>query len=230
MSDTQLYQMAVHNGLDMDYSQWSGLAVANNAGIAGSIPATAAAGAPIAGTAPGASAAGAKVITSGGFLVIRPGVDFGLSSGMAAGLIGNFALQFQCSIFNPGADINERGATLYVLTINSGFFQTLAGSSRIIRGPLSESDILSAPLAPEQTRDALNRMVGHGFMDKMGSFLSKAKSVYAATKPVVSAIKEALPEDGKMGAVKGALGKVGYGGPAGGGRAGGAKSLSARLM
>ena len=71
-------------------------------------------------------------------------------------------------------------------------------------------------------------------MDKLGSFLTKAKEVYSATKPAVSAFKGALPE----GSVKSALGAVGYGragggGPAGAGAgaaAGGRKSLSARLM
>jgi hypothetical protein len=62
--------------------------------------------------------------------------------------------------------------------------------------------------------------------------LSKAVDIYTKTKPVVSAIKGALPE----GTVKNVLGKVGYGMagaamPAGAGMAGAArKSLSARLM
>ena len=220
-STTQLYQISVHNGLDMDYSAWSGHAVTGSIGVSGVTD-------PIPYQTKG-KVAGFKVASVGGFLVLSPGVDYGLQAGQASGLIGNYSMQYTCTLFNPGDDIPANGATLFTLCVFSGFFQTLAGSSRVIRGPLSEADILSAPLAPEQTVDHLSRMVGHGFMDKMGSFLSKAKSVYAASKPIVSAIKEALPEDGRVGMVKGALGKVGYG-MAGAGPAGGRKSLSARLM
>jgi hypothetical protein len=124
---------------------------------------------------------------------------------------------------------------LYVIAVNSGFFETLAGSSRIIKGVLSEADIISAEPAAEGTREDLTRMVGSGFFSKLGSFLSKAKDIYSASKPAISAIKGMLP-DGK---IKGALGAVGYG-HAGAGMAGaamgmghagaGKKSLSARLM
>jgi hypothetical protein len=104
-------------------------------------------------------------------------------------------------------------------------------SSRIIKGVLSESDVISAEPAPEGSRDQMERIVGDGFFSKLGSFLSKAKDIYAATKPAISALKGALPE----GKFKGALGAVGYGhagaGMAGAGHAGaGRKSLSARLM
>jgi hypothetical protein len=218
---TQLYQMSVHNGLEMDYSSWSGLGATAAIGVDGVVPAAASIT-----RGPGQ---GFKVATVGGFLVIKPGQDYGLAVGQAPGLIGNYSMQFTCSAFNPGADIPAGGATLYILVVNSGFFQTMAGSSRLIRGPLSENDILSAPMAPEQTRDNLNRLVGHGFMDKMASYLSKAKSAYTASKPAISALREALPSEGRAGQVKGALGKVGYG-MAGGGPAGGRKSLSARLM
>lgn len=60
--------------------------------------------------------------------------------------------------------------------------------------------------------------------------LSKAKSYYDASKPLISAVKGDLPE----GMVKNALGAVGYGkagaGGAGAGRAGAGKSLASRLM
>ena len=120
---------------------------------------------------------------------------------------------------------------LYVIAVNSGFFETLAGSSRIIKGVLSEADIISAEPVLEMSRDGLKRMVGTGFFSNLGSMLSKAVDIYTKTKPLVSGIKGALPE----GKVKDILGKVGYGaagaGVAGAGIAGaGKKSLSARLM
>jgi hypothetical protein len=214
-SEEQLYQMSVHNGLKMDYSQWRGRAVfASGAGDDG--------------------VGGMQTIqTTGGFLVLKPGQDITLQSGQAPSLIGNFTLQFTAQVENRTAA--SQTPVLYVIAVNSGFFETLAGSSRIIKGVLSEADIISAEPAAEGTRADLNRMVGSGFFSKLGSFLSKAKDIYSASKPAISAIKGMLPE----GKIKGALGAVGYG-HAGAGMAGaamgmghagaGKKSLSARLM
>jgi hypothetical protein len=205
MTAEQLYQMSAHNGLEMDWNEWYGKARANSTG--------------------------ALVQTVGGFLVIRPGVDFGLQSGQAPSIIGNYTLQFQVTIQNW---FNSTAVpVLYVIAVNSGFFETLAGSSRIIKGVLSEADVISAEPVLEMSRDGLKRMVGNGFFNNIGSFLSKAVDLYTKTKPAVSAIKGMLPE----GKVKDIMGKVGYGLPAGAGLAGaglpagaGKKSLSARLM
>jgi hypothetical protein len=120
---------------------------------------------------------------------------------------------------------------LFVITVNSGFFETLAGSSRIVKGVLSEADIISAEPAPEGSQ--MRRLVGTGFFDKIGSFMSKAKDIYMKVKPgsdvgkAISSAKGALP----AGVAK-ALGDVGYG-QAGAGRAGAGmrkKMLSERLM
>lgn len=210
-TEQQLYQMSVHNGLAMDWNQWRGYAQAGGQSVAAVPPA----------------ASEGQVRTTGGFLVIRPGQDFGLQSGQAPSLIGNFTLQFQCTVQDPLALSSGKVPVLTVIAVNSGFFETLAGSSRIIKGVLSEADIISAEPVMEMSRDGLNRIVGNGFFGKLGSMLSKAVDIYTKTKPAVSAFKGALPE----GKVKDVLGKVGYGAPAGAGAAGaGKKSLSARLM
>ena len=47
-----------------------------------------------------------------------------------------------------------------MITVNSGFFESIRGSSRIIKGVLSEQDIIAAPLAPSGTRATLARMIG----------------------------------------------------------------------
>ena len=123
---------------------------------------------------------------------------------------------------------------LYVITANSGFFESISGSSRIIKGVLSEQDIISAPLAPQGTRDMLQRYVGgRGFMSSMANVLSKAKDIYHQTKPVVSAIKGMLPESGTMGAIKRGMSAIGYGDSSGGGAPSGGRhrrGLEARLM
>jgi hypothetical protein len=73
------------------------------------------------------------------------------------------------------------------------------------------------------------RLVGHGIMDRVGSFLSKAKAAYSTAKPVLSALKDVLPSEGMAGKVKAGMSMAGMG-MAGAGPAGGRKSLSARLM
>jgi hypothetical protein len=218
-SREQLYQMSVHNGLDMDFDEWAGRAI--RAGKANAI------------TAPAAGIIGQyRQPTVGGFLLLKPGQDITLQAGQAPGLIGNFTLQYQVDLVNASYEVlNGEQFTLFTIAVNSGFFETVAGSSRIVKGVLSEADILQAPPAPEGTGEAMSRLVGHGIMDRMGSFLTKAKAAYSTAKPVLSAIREALPSEGRAGQVKGALSMAGMGmsggvGPAGGGK----KSLSMRLM
>jgi hypothetical protein len=209
MTADQLYQMSAHNGLEMDFNEWIGAARIGSGIYAGGL-----------------------VQTVGGFLVIRPGQDFGLQSGQAPSLIGNYTLQFQVRAENRFARTGVK-PVLYVIAVNSGFFETLAGSSRVIKGVLSEADIISAEPIMEMSRDGLKRIVGNGFFSNLGSFLTKAVDIYTKTKPIVSGVKGMLPE----GKIKDILGKVGYGMPAGAGMAGagpsagaGKKSLSARLM
>ena len=48
--------------------------------------------------------------------------------------------------------------SIYLLPISSGFFETIKGSSRIIKGVLTEQDILSAPMSAPSP--ALERVVG----------------------------------------------------------------------
>jgi hypothetical protein len=138
----QLYKMSVDNSVDMDFSQWSGLGPVESSwsGVQGT----------------GVLQGGLTPLV-GGPLVLRPGRDFALQAGQAPGLVGNFQLQFNLGVTNyTGASLT--GLTIFVVTVNSGFFETIKGSSRIIKGVLTEQDILSAPAhAPE---DDLERKVG----------------------------------------------------------------------
>ena len=198
----QLYAMSVHNGLDMDYAQWLGSAKL--------------------------ARVGANVSTVGGFLVLKPGSDITLQSGQAPGLAGSFTLQFNLTVQNNSSAV----ATQYqivVVAVNGGFFESQSGSSRVVKSVLSEADIISAP--PSANGMALKRLVGHGFLDNLGSAFGKAKQIYDATKPLVSGVKGMLPDSGFLGKVKDVAGKVGYGGNSGGGGAsGGRRSLASRLM
>ena len=62
MTAEQLYGMAVHNGLEMDFDAWRGKAYSGRTGE--------------------------TIQTVGGFLVLKPGVDIALQEGQAGGLIG----------------------------------------------------------------------------------------------------------------------------------------------
>ena len=147
MTQEQLYQMSVHNGVDMDWSEWSGL---GNVPFATSLVAAGTVGAP---------ASGGQLGLVGGPLVLRPGRDFSLQAGQAPGLVGNFTLQFNLNVQNF-TGIDQTACNIYTVPISSGFFETIKGSSRIIKGVLTEQDILSAPAAaPSQD---LERMVGDG--------------------------------------------------------------------
>jgi hypothetical protein len=173
----QLYKMSVDNGLNMDWSQWSGqvnaeLSGAADTGLAGTL--------------------GGAVGSAGGALVLRPGRDFALQAGQAPGLVGNFTVQFDLTVQN------NTGYTglfnIYLVPISSGFFETIKGSSRIIKGVLTEQDILSAPmvLAPAPTE----RVVG-GKMTTMpidGSEGTQRGGKHVGVMPMKSS-----PRRGRMG-------------------------------
>jgi hypothetical protein len=151
MTQEQLYQMSLRNGCDMDWSEWSGLGrvpVASQLNVAGDAV-----------TSKGGGWAG----LAGGPLVLRPGVDFPLQTGQASGLVGNFTLQYTLTVQNYtgvawGTDAPF--VNIYTVPISSGFFETIKGSSRIIKGVLTEQDILSSP--PQAPSEASARPVGAG--------------------------------------------------------------------
>lgn len=136
----QLYHMSVKNGLEIDWNTWAGQA---------RVPSSAA-------------SLGSTVPTVGGFLVLKPSQDLTLQSGQAPSLVGNFTLQFNLSVRNTYPFSVQ--PQIYVITANSGFFESIRGSSRIIKGVLSEQDIIAAPLAPAGTRGSLARMIGGKMM------------------------------------------------------------------
>ena len=140
MTQQELYKMSIDNGVDMDWSEWSGFA---------SVPTS----------STRAGTQGGFVPTVGGPLVLRPGRDFPLSTGQAPGLVGNFTLQFNLTVNNTYLGLaSSSSVTIFVVTVNSGFFETIKGSSRIIKGVLTEQDILSA--AQHSPEPSLERPVG----------------------------------------------------------------------
>ena len=199
----QLYALSVANGLEMDYNEWVGRSWS--------------------------ARTGSNIQTVGGFLVIKPGKDFALQTGECPGLQGQITVQFDCRISNPSST-TAYTPQLFLITVQSGFFETLAGSSRVIKNVVSESECINAPMASEQSASSLARIVGGSFWSSLGSMLSKAKDVYTATKPALSLAKQYMPDTGMLGKVKSGMSAVGYG-ATGAGRAGaGKKRLEDRLM
>jgi hypothetical protein len=144
----QLYKMSWRNGVDLDWATWSGACW---------------------------SGLGKKLATVGGPLVLRPGRDFPLQSGQAPGLVGNFTFQFTGSVTNS-TGIAQAGVSIYVVAVNSGFFETIKGSSRIIKGILTETDILGA--SQVAAPDSLARMVGSAKSHKLGMVKKSGMSAY----------------------------------------------------
>jgi hypothetical protein len=161
----QLYHMSVKNGLNMDWETWSGVARVPNGGVGGRVP------------------------TVGGFLVLKPSKDVTLQSGQAPSLVGNFTLQFNIRVTNtfPFTVTPQ----LFVITANSGFLESIRGSSRIIKGVLSEQDIIAAPLAPQGTHASLARYVG-GNMLPMANRLGMVRPEQGQTAQPPR-IRDALP-------------------------------------
>jgi hypothetical protein len=161
----ELYKMSLDNGIDMDWSEWSGAAPVAQSYL-GAAWST-------------ADAQGGYVPTVGGPLVLRPGRDFALQSGQAPGIVGNFTLQFNLTVDNTYLALAS-SVTIYVVTISSGFFETIKGSSRIIKGVLTEQDVLSAP--PSAPNAELERPVGAGRGGMKhpgpGSSMQKMKATY----------------------------------------------------
>ena len=203
-SAQQLYAMSVKNGLDLDYNSWSGMASAGGQIGASTFVSS-------------SNSINGRIPTVGGFLVLKPSQDITLQTGQAPSLVGNFTFQFNLQIKNT-TSVSQTNLQMFVITANSGFFESIRGSSRIIKGVLSEQDIISAPLAPMGTRDMLCRHVGGGgIMKSMANVLSKAKDIYHATKPI-------------HGMVKSAMGMGGGDVEQSGGRRHARKGLEARLM
>jgi hypothetical protein len=191
----QLYAMSVANGLEMDFNQWLGYA--QSALGMGATP-------------PSAN----KVALTGGFLVLKPSRDITLQEGIAPSVVGNYSFQFNATVSNWQSN-PVSSATLYIVTANSGYFETVRGSSRVIKGVLNEADVINAPMAPAGTHANLQRIVGgRGALHKLGNVLGRVRDFMA------SPASGGRPTGGAEG-----------GGAVGGARSGGRRmGLASRLM
>jgi len=150
-SQEQLYRMSVMNGLEMDFDQWRGYANGAQAWNANSSNPN--------------QYWGNTVPLTGGPLILKPGRDIVLQAGQAPSLVGNFSLQFTLYVQNQ-TGVAQTSCQVYVIAINSGYLETIKGSSRIIKGILTEQDILSAPMGPGSSDARMERYVGAGMISE----------------------------------------------------------------
>jgi len=195
MTTEQLYTMSVMNGLEMDYNTWRGFTTSANK--SGTTPPT-----------------GLSTQLCGGFLVLKPSKDITLQEGQAPSVVGNYTFQASMTVQN-WSTTPVTNATLYVVTANSGYFETVKGSSRVIKGVLNEADVINAPMAAAGTRSNLMRIVGgRSALHRLGNVLSRVKE-FAAPREVGGAPSGGAPSGGARSA---------------GARSAGMRGLAGRLM
>jgi hypothetical protein len=210
-STEALYRISNNNGLKMDYNQWSGLGRSAKFSTG--------------------TSSGLNVPLTGGFLVLRPGIDFALSTGLAPGVIGNFTFQADVTVFNQTSATLD-AFNVWVIAASSGFFESKNGSSRIIKGAmLTAEEVINATTADSATRSELARVVGGSFSSMMSSGMSKVPQIISGIQQALPAIRQIAPivKPYLPDKAKNALTMIGMG-STGGARTGGAYSLSSRLM
>ena len=119
LTQQQLFQICKCNGLKLPWAQWSGSAQSSSQ----------------------QSYSAAHTWLTGGPLILRPGVDITLPPGVASGQSNGqwtFQVELRCDASAIPQAVLDGCAGKFqttVLAINSGFFTTSSGTSRIVTGP-----------------------------------------------------------------------------------------------
>lgn len=168
-----LYACTVAGGLDMDWQQWKGY---TNSTFTTDVP--------LASQPNSSQYAGmmdlrksAKVVQmSSGPLLLRMGQDIPLSPGLAPGTLGNFSVQLNITVDNSNGFFDYLGkmsannnATIIIMAINSGFFETVRGQSAVRKTILNSVDVEAASVQSGVTSTHLRRMVGGQQYGTMGN-------------------------------------------------------------
>jgi len=154
-SQSQLYDMSVRNGLQMNYYEYSGAGVSNNsAGVPISMP------------------------TIGSILAIDPAVDLSIDSQYSNSSGGQFNLQFDLQLYNQSAAAIT--PTLYLVVVNSGIFATENGASSFTTGLLNQEMVLETKTqeAITDTHSYDKKMVG-GSIENIGSIHKHLKQAFS---------------------------------------------------
>jgi len=142
LSNAQLYSLSQYNGIDTDWNSWNGICY-NSKNYMNQLE------------------DGNKQTSQliGSPLILKPGKDITLQVGQAPGLQGQFTIQFDFTLTNPTATAYS-SFDLYILTINSGFFESIKGSSRVQKNVLTQKDIIDADNKGSLTKPDIERLVG----------------------------------------------------------------------
>jgi len=203
----QLYRFSVEAGSNQSFHEFRGKAqLANNT-----------------------TGFGKEVATSGSYLILDMGRHIQITEDYyAAGSLGNFNLQFALDVENyieapttsGGAAPTSMPIELVLITLNSGLFVCEKGQSAVYTGILTKDDVLSAATQTPHSSGDVERMVGGGLLDKLGSF---ASAVAPTALPMVRNLLEGSDNKfAKLGAT--GLKALGYG------ATGGRKKMDDRLM
>ncbi len=139
-----LYNIAIKNGCNTSYSQWT------------------------------------KDV--GSVIALDAGIDFGLYSNEAPGVIGNYQLGLTCQFKNTSKD--TFAPTLYVVVVSEGVFNVNDGNCSHMLGVLSPQDVLNAAPEPSGSYKQSQDIYG-GSWKSIGDFLKRGLS-YAKKHKLIS--------------------------------------------
>lgn len=151
----QLYRFSVEAGSNQSWEEFRGFANVANA----------------------ATGQGKQIATSGSYLFLDMGRHLQITEDYyAAGSLGNFNLQFTLNVENyipaPLASVAPMPIEMVLITLNSGLFCCEKGQSATYTGILTKDDVLSASSQQPHSSSDVERMVGGGLLDSLGSFAS----------------------------------------------------------
>jgi hypothetical protein len=151
----QLYRFSVEAGSNQSWEEFRGFANVANAATGG----------------------GKQIATSGSYLFLDMGRHLQITEDYySSGSLGNFNLQFTLNVENyipaPLASAVAMPIEMVLITLNSGLFVCEKGQSATYTGILTKDDVLSASSQQPHSNSDVERMVGGGLLDSLGSFAS----------------------------------------------------------
>lgn len=128
-------------------------------------------------TSASATGQGKQIATSGSYLMLDMGRHVQITEDYyAAGSLGNFNLQFSIEVSNyseaPIGQVGDMPIEMVLITLNSGLFVCEKGQSATYTGILTKDDVLSASSQQPHSTGDVERLVGGGLLDKLGSVAS----------------------------------------------------------
>ena len=181
----QLYRYSVEAGSNQSWEEFRGYA--NNAN--------------------NTTGLGKQIPTAGAYLMLDMGRHIQITEDYyAAGSLGNFNLQFTLDVSNytevpfGQAVAAPMPIEMVLITLNSGLFVCEKGQSATYTGILTKDDVLSASQQTPHSSGDVERMVGGGLLDKLGSMASMVAPslLKEGAKFIPSEIKSAICGSGRQ--------------------------------